>query len=32
MTTTIGIRNTEHLENVIARLRRVRDVLEITRS
>ncbi|MGD9559421.1 MAG: bifunctional (p)ppGpp synthetase/guanosine-3',5'-bis(diphosphate) 3'-pyrophosphohydrolase [Oscillospiraceae bacterium] len=32
MTTTIGIRNTEHLENVIARLRHIKDVLEITRS
>ena len=32
MNAMIGIRNTEHLNNVIARLRRIKDVVDITRS
>ena len=29
---TIGINNTEHLNRVVARLSKVRDVLKVTRS
>ena len=32
MNAMIGIRNTEHLNSVIARLRRIKDVVDITRS
>ena len=32
MTVTVGINNTEHLNNVVARLRKVKDVMSVTRS
>ncbi len=32
MSLTIGINNTEHLNNVVARLSKIRDVLKVTRS
>ena len=32
MTVTIGINNTEHLNNVVARLRKVKDVMGVTRN
>ena len=32
MTITVGINNTEHLNSVIARLKKIKDVLSITRS
>ena len=32
MNITFGTANTEHLNNVIARLRRIRDVISVTRS
>jgi len=32
ITLTIGIANTEHLDNVVTKLRRIRDVISVTRS
>ena len=32
MSVTIGITNTEHLNNVVARLRKVKDVVSVTRN
>lgn len=32
MTVTIGTNNTEHLNNVVARLSKIKDVLQVTRS
>ena len=32
MTVTVGINNTEHLNTVVARLRKVKDVMSVTRS
>lgn len=32
MSLTIGIANTEHLNNVVSRLRKIRDVLKVTRG
>ena len=32
MTVTVGINNTEHLNNVVARLRKVKDVMGVTRN
>ena len=32
MTVTVGINNTEHLNNVVDRLRKVKDVMSVTRS
>ena len=29
---TVGINNTEHLDRVVARLAKIRDVLKVTRS
>ena len=31
MSVTLGITNTEHLNNVLAKLRKIRDVLAVTR-
>ena len=31
MTLTVGINNTEHLNNVVLRLKKVRDVMSVTR-
>ena len=32
MNVTVGITNTEHLNNVVARLKKVKDVMSVTRS